>query len=535
MFKRLYHCWIISRSGIFDPNYYLLNYPDVRKADINPLWHFVKYGWKERRNPTGYFDTKFYIENNPDVLLKDINPLVHYIKFGLKEGRKPRPVVENSLFDTNKEFKNVYPLDLPHASADVDIEEIKQIDAVVSVIIPTKNGGDEFEFLLKMLINQIGIKDIEIVIVDSGSQDKTLSLAIDYGAKVITIPSEKFSHSFSRNLGAENATGDYLLFTVQDALPPTKTWLYELLTVLIKNDVSAVSCAEMPRENADLFYRVISWNHYKFLGVLENDRVFSLPENSDHLTLRKNGQLSDLACLIRHDLFMQYKYRLNYAEDLDLGIRLIKDGHKLAFLGSIRIIHSHNRSAFYFLKRGYVDNLFLSDIFSDFIIPRINIKDLVPAIIFNYNFLNQEVIEKAENLELPIKTEELISFIENAIISRQDYKSPLKIPDDDIEYINQQLFNFLKDLINIYPQSKIDSNQGDILIQPLMGYLQITFDYLRGTYEIIDKPLLEELKSCLVKEFSILIGAYLAYCYLNSTSIEKNSLNILHNLLADGI
>ena len=76
MFRRLYHYWIISRSGIFDPNYYLLNYPDVRKADINPLWHFVKYGWKERRNPTGYFDTKFYIENNPDVMLEGINPLV---------------------------------------------------------------------------------------------------------------------------------------------------------------------------------------------------------------------------------------------------------------------------------------------------------------------------------------------------------------------------------------------------------------------------------------------------------------------------
>ncbi len=37
----------IRRSGYFDLAYYLINNPDVRKADIDPLWHFIAYGWKE--------------------------------------------------------------------------------------------------------------------------------------------------------------------------------------------------------------------------------------------------------------------------------------------------------------------------------------------------------------------------------------------------------------------------------------------------------------------------------------------------------
>ncbi len=121
----------------------------------------------------------------------------------------------------------------------------------------------------------------------------------------------------------------------------------------------------------------------------------------NHISLRQNGQLSDLANLISRELFEQYQYRLNYAEDIDLGIRLIKDGYKLAFLGTTRIIHSHNRPAYYFLKRGYVDNQFLSDIFSDFEVPKLHIESFVPDIAFVFRFL-AELTEKLTTVPFPI-------------------------------------------------------------------------------------------------------------------------------------
>ena len=251
-----------------------------------------------------------------------------------------------SLGHSSKSTLSVPVISIPSA---VEIK-MAPFDSKISVIIPTKNAGVEFEFLLKMYNTQKGINEIELVVVDLGSTDNTLDIAKANHAKIVTILPSEFSHSYARNLGAENATGGYFLFTVQDALPPTDTWLYELMTVLAQNYVSAVSCAEFPREDADLFYRVISWNHYRFLGVNEADRIYKLPNNPNYLTLRQNGQLSDLACLIPNEVFNKYKYRLNYAEDLDLGIRLIQDGKKIAFLGTIRIIHSHNRPAHYFLK-----------------------------------------------------------------------------------------------------------------------------------------------------------------------------------------
>jgi len=49
-------CRKIKQSGLFDPEYYLRTYADVRKADVDPLRHFCKRGWKEGRNPSAAFN-----------------------------------------------------------------------------------------------------------------------------------------------------------------------------------------------------------------------------------------------------------------------------------------------------------------------------------------------------------------------------------------------------------------------------------------------------------------------------------------------
>lgn len=86
-FKKDY--WIIKFSRLFDPVYYLKQYPDVRRADIDPLEHFVIHGWKEGRKPNEWFNTREYLEKNPDVAKAGINPFVHWIRYGRFEGRFP--------------------------------------------------------------------------------------------------------------------------------------------------------------------------------------------------------------------------------------------------------------------------------------------------------------------------------------------------------------------------------------------------------------------------------------------------------------
>ncbi len=75
----------------FDAAYYLANNPDVAASGLNPLLHYLQYGWKEHRDPSAYFSTSWYLAKNPDVAAAGLDPLVHYETYGWREGRDPGP------------------------------------------------------------------------------------------------------------------------------------------------------------------------------------------------------------------------------------------------------------------------------------------------------------------------------------------------------------------------------------------------------------------------------------------------------------
>ncbi len=432
----------------------------------------------------------------------------------------------------NDKITQIYEEITPETSTLVDLgdsEIIKNTDATISVVIPTKNAGEGFDRLLSMVKRQKGFNDIEIVVVDSGSTDFTLEVAREYGTKIIEIPSENFTHSYSRNLGAENASGEYLFFTVQDALLPSETFFYELYGVLRKNNLAAVSCAEFPREGADLFYRIITWIHYhKFLGVGKKDRIFSSPCTEDYIHMRRNAQLSNIACLIPKETFMRYKYRYGYAEDIDLGIRLIKDGYRLAMLSSVKIIHSHNRSPYYYLKRGYVDNLFLSDIFPDYHVPVIRIERLFKDIINVYVRINELV-----NKDLPQTTvDDLFVVVKHALATPVENK----FITFNNRFMDRDFTCFLE---TIYTQchgaGMKQHSLRNLFNQAMLDYVNVIFEYLGNTFERIDDYIIEDFKSCICKAFAFQCGTQMAFAYLSSNHSTKEKFRDINIELCRGV
>ncbi len=78
---------LIAQSKYFDKRWYLKQYPDVAKAGVDPVEHYLRKGWRENRNPSKKFSTEMYYSNNPDVKAANVNPLLHYERCGRKEGR----------------------------------------------------------------------------------------------------------------------------------------------------------------------------------------------------------------------------------------------------------------------------------------------------------------------------------------------------------------------------------------------------------------------------------------------------------------
>lgn len=79
----------IKKSGLFDKDWYLSTYGDVKNAGIDPAEHYYYQGGREGRNPNYLFNSAYYLEDNPDVAASGKNPLIHYIEFGENEGRSP--------------------------------------------------------------------------------------------------------------------------------------------------------------------------------------------------------------------------------------------------------------------------------------------------------------------------------------------------------------------------------------------------------------------------------------------------------------
>ena len=85
-----------AAAPLFDPDWYLGRYPDVKTSGMNPLVHFLRYGGTEGRDPNPLFDSGYYLRQDPDLATARANPLIHYLESGAAEGRDPSP-----LFDTD--------------------------------------------------------------------------------------------------------------------------------------------------------------------------------------------------------------------------------------------------------------------------------------------------------------------------------------------------------------------------------------------------------------------------------------------------
>ncbi len=60
--------------GIFDSNWYLVRYPDIKNAGVNPYVHYMIHGWKENRE----ISPKFEIHTLKAILnIGDVNPIAH--------------------------------------------------------------------------------------------------------------------------------------------------------------------------------------------------------------------------------------------------------------------------------------------------------------------------------------------------------------------------------------------------------------------------------------------------------------------------
>ncbi len=413
------------------------------------------------------------------------------------------------------------------------------IDASVSIVIPTFNAGQEFRWLLRKLQSQKGLRQLDIVIVDSGSQDNTVVWAREFGCRVVEITQAEFSHSHARNLGADHATTDYVIFMVQDAYPIGEYWAYGMLRYLLDHADSglvAASCSEYSRSDSDMMYDSMIDTHYRFLGCHEQDRLGDF-QGSDHMALRSRGQLSDVACLISKEVFGKYRYQGDYAEDLDLGIRLIKDGHKVAMLASVKVVHSHNRAAFYYLKRSYVDVIFLVGMFDDFLVPAV---DSVQGLLAGIFSCARHVSQALPLLDVE-PTDAALGYVLTQWIGGCRKQCSVLSLDGVSDLGDKRLDSYVNGLRSRFDPAALDSlalGEARRFADSFFARLDHFNGFITGVYGAQDQMLKAGLKEAICKTFAATAGSVLGFMYmdkLGSTQPDQYLVDLVNDELRGGV
>jgi glycosyltransferase involved in cell wall biosynthesis/SAM-dependent methyltransferase len=395
---------------------------------------------------------------------------------------------------------------LSFKKSELNLKTFDVVEETISIVIPTYNGLRELTKLIPQLINQKGFKKIEIIVVDSDSSDDTLEFLQNFpNIQVISMEQKDFSHSYARNLGFEKCSGKYVLFLVQDALPESDMWLYKFCNILQNNNLSALSCIQIVNSEADLYTCYSTDNFNKFLNLKEKITKITEKYIEDINISRNLAQLDNVACLFYSSEFSQYKFRGKYAEDLDIGLRLIKSDKKIGITSQTCVIHSHLRPAYYYMKRSMVESDILNDIFDQASIQDINIQDKLSDIYSSF-FLIGELLSKLEECQrFPLN----FSYFDNLMRDLLDKSISKEYGVENFSTVYAQIKNYDVDMANIFNDfylHKVTLRKGD-LFYSIDHFVKQGLNYMEQKYDKIDSTIFNEYCFFILKIFATNVGS----------------------------
>lgn len=141
----------------------------------------------------------------------------------------------------------------------------------ISVIIPAWNAGRTISECLEAIAGQT-VPPLETIVVDDCSSDDTPVIASSLGAKVLSL-SENRGPAAARNLGANTALGDILLFLDADVIIPES--LIDCMNHHFNDSsVSAVQTIYTPKcPGAGIVTRYQNFYYHHSLGRLHSGKV----------------------------------------------------------------------------------------------------------------------------------------------------------------------------------------------------------------------------------------------------------------------
>lgn len=150
----------------------------------------------------------------------------------------------------------------------------------ISWIIRTKNEEKWLGKVLEVLYMQSRL-DFEVILIDSGSTDKTLEIASFYPIrKIIKIDQQDFGYSYSLNIGISHAWGEFIGIISAHSLPISRNWYQDSFKNFSDKNVAGVTgtYSSLP----DGAYNEKLWDIHNHINRINKDNFYMGFQKQDY-------------------------------------------------------------------------------------------------------------------------------------------------------------------------------------------------------------------------------------------------------------
>jgi len=174
------------------------------------------------------------------------------------------------------------------------------------------------------------VRDVEVILVDSGSTDNTVSIAESFGAHVIHIPSIEFTFGRSLNIAIQAATRELVVIASAHVYPVYPDWLESLLRPFDDEKVALTYGKQRGPASAKYSEQQIFHQWYPDLSKHRQDTAFC---NNANAAIRKS--------LWRRN---PYDETLTGLEDLAWAKWAREQGYAISYVAEAEVIHVHDET-----------------------------------------------------------------------------------------------------------------------------------------------------------------------------------------------
>ncbi|MCS4174842.1 glycosyltransferase [Salinibacter ruber] len=201
---------------------------------------------------------------------------------------------------------------------------------IASIVIRCYNEEEHIGRLLSGITEQTLADKVEIIVVDSGSTDATVSIASQFPTKIVSIDPEVFSFGRALNIGCAEASGEFIVAASAHVYPVYSDWLEHLLAPFEDPEVALSYGKQRGNE-------VTKYSEHQIFAKW-------FPETSDYD--QNHPFCNNANAAIRRVLWeeMPYNEELTGLEDLDWAKRAMQRGYKIAYAADAPIIHVHDET-----------------------------------------------------------------------------------------------------------------------------------------------------------------------------------------------